>query len=54
MGVHANAAITAASTTPAATTLTACAATSNVAVDTESEYYSLSNWITFMEDVNED
>ena len=51
MGVHANAATTAASTTPAATALTACAAASNV--DAESEYCCLSNRITFMEDVDE-
>ena len=51
MGVHANAATTAASTTSVATALTATAATSNV--DTESEYCSLSNRITFMEDVDE-
>ena len=48
MGVHANTAAA-----PAATALTACAATSNVAVDTESEYCSLSNQITLMEDVDE-
>ena len=51
MEVHANTATTAANTTPAATALTAAAATSSV--DTESEYCSLSNRITFMEDVDE-
>ena len=51
MGVHANAATT---TTTPATALTTFAATSEVAVDTESEYCSLSNRITFMEDVDED
>ena len=51
MRVHANAATT---TTTPATALTTFAATSDVAVDTESEYCSLSNRITFMEDVDED